>query len=408
MPDDRPPRIRNEINRDNPRERGRHFLAARLMPLRPKDAETGGPAGPESARTAQEPERRLPHDFRRKLVEQYRHHQRADAARRAAAGSGEAPGEDRPEARQPGPPVPPPVSGWIPIGPSVVRQGQTPALPPVSGRVQAIAVAQGGSPVYAGAANGGVWRSDDSGRTWRSLMESFDVDPPPVAEKDPGADSLSCGAVAIHPAHPDKIYVGTGEAVVHGYFGVGPVVSTDGGQSWVREKAAEDPPALEGSLFYALAVNPRDPDRVVAATTNGIYRREPDRDGGFCWVHTSPPGQNETTSVVATRTGNTTTFYASGTDGHVFTSADGESWDEIGIACPGTDGEPAFPGEDVKRVGLAVQPANGRVVYALVARKTDEKLHGVYRLDLADGTWRKVLGVPGRPARWPGSVGRRS
>jgi hypothetical protein len=88
VPDDRPPRIRNEINRDNPRERGRHFLAARLMPLRPKDAETGGPAGPESARMALEPERRLPHDFRRRLVEQYRHHQRADAAagflRRAA------------------------------------------------------------------------------------------------------------------------------------------------------------------------------------------------------------------------------------------------------------------------------------------------------------------------------------
>jgi hypothetical protein len=408
VPDDRSPQIRNEINRDNPRERGRQFLAARLMPLRPKDAEAGGPAGPESARLAQEPER-LPHDFRRRLVEQYRRHQRADAARRAAAGSGEAPGEDRPEARQPGPPVPPPVSGWIPIGPSVVRQGQTPALPPVSGRVQAIAVARGGNPVYAGAANGGVWRSDDSGRTWRSLMESFDVDPHPVAEKDPGADSLSCGAVAIHPAHPDKIYVGTGEPVVHGYFGVGPVVSSDGGQSWVRETVAGDNSlALKGSLFYALAVDPGDPDRVVAATTKGLYRREPDRDGGYCWVHKPSGGQGETTSVVATRTGNTTTFYASGTDGHVFTSADGESWDEIGNACPGTDGEPAFPGENVKRVGLAVQPTNGCVVYALVARKTDEKLHGLYRLDLADGTWRKVLGVPadllGGLGRWGGGA----
>jgi len=57
------------------------------VPLRPKDAETGDPAGPESARLAREPERRLPHDFRRRLVEQYRRHQRAEAGRRLAAPS---------------------------------------------------------------------------------------------------------------------------------------------------------------------------------------------------------------------------------------------------------------------------------------------------------------------------------
>ena len=55
--------------------------------------------------------------------------------------------------------------------------------------------------------------------------ESFDVNPPPVADQDIGSDSLSCGALAIHPAHPDKIYVGTGEGVFFGYFGVGPASS---------------------------------------------------------------------------------------------------------------------------------------------------------------------------------------
>ena len=406
MPDDRTPRARSEVNRDNPGERERQFLDGRLAPLRPKGGAEGAPAGPDSARLAGQPQRRLSRDFRRRLVEQYRRRRRAETEQRPAARpAGTVDGENAPGAeRSAGPPRSALMNEWVSIGPSVVRQGQSPARPPISGRVRAIAVAQGGSRVYAGAANGGVWRSDDSGRTWHSLMgpESFDVNPPPVPGQETGSDSLACGALAIHPADPDKIYVGTGEGVFFGYFGVGPVVSSDGGRSWVREETASGSPTLEGSRFYALAVNPGKPDQVVAATTEGLYRREPDGDGGFWWAQKTPHGregrvpggQDETTSVVAARMGNATTFYASSLEGHVFTSADGESWDEIGKGFPGTNAEPAFPGPDVVRVGLAVQPTNPGVVYALAARRKNKKLHGLYRLELTDGTWRKVQGVP--------------
>jgi hypothetical protein len=395
--DARSPRARNKVNRDNPRERGRQFLGVRQAPLRPKGAAPGALASPESTRLAREPERRMPRDLRVRLVEQYRRHQRAEAEQRRAARPGEAMGGEVAEAgRSPGPSARPWVSEWISIGPSVVRQGQSPALPPISGRVRALAVARGGSRLYVGAANGGVWRSDDAGKTWRSLMEpeSFDVNPPPVAGEDMGSDSLSCGALAIHPDHPDKIYVGTGEGVFFGYFGVGPVVSSDGGRTWVREKVADGSAALEGRRMYALAVDPGNPDRVVAATMEGLYLREPDGKRGFRWAYKWPGGKNETTSVVATRTGSTTTFYASGAEGHVFASTDGQDWAEIGEGFPGTGAEPAFPGPDVERVGLAVQPTDPSVVYALVARKKNKKLHGLYRLELTEGIWRKVLGVP--------------
>jgi hypothetical protein len=382
----------NGHHRDNPRERGRQFLGVRLAPLRPKGAGAGAPASPDDA----EYERRLPRDHRAGLMRQYRSHQRAEAAERLAARPRDAMGGDPSGTGEPPERPGPPVSEWLPIGPSVVRQGQTPALPPVSGRARALAVARGGNRVYAGAANGGVWRSDDAGKTWRSLMDpgSFDVDPLPVAGQDMGSDSLSCGALAIHPDHPDKIYVGTGEGVFFGYFGVGPVVSSDGGRSWVRENVKHGSAALEGSRIYALAVDPGDPERVVAATMEGLYRREPAADGGFCWAYKWPGGRDETTSVVATSKGNTTMFYASGAKGHVFASTDGDNWEEVGQAFRGTGAEPAFPGPDVERVGLAVQPGNPAVIYALVARKKNKKLHGLYRLDLTDGTWRKVLGVP--------------
>ena len=69
-------------------------------------------------------------------------------------------------------------------------------------------------------------------------------------------------------------------------------------------------------------------------------------------------GQERTNSVVAARSGDTTTFYATGPQGQVLTSTDGDHWEEIGMGFPGADGQPAFPGPDVVRVGLTVQRTN--------------------------------------------------
>jgi hypothetical protein len=112
------------------------------------------------------------------------------------------------------------------------------------------------------------------------------------------ADSLACGAIAINPAGPDRIYVGTGEGesarfffnsfgplgVVYSYAGVGVLRNDAGGDGpWVTEPVKAGSPTLLGQAFYALAVDPVDAERVVGATTAGIYRREPDGAGGYQW-----------------------------------------------------------------------------------------------------------------------------
>jgi len=124
-----------------------------------------------------------------------------------------------PEPPPPEAPQPPPANNWIPIGPSVLRQGQGGVKPATSGRTVGIAVAPGGARLYIGAANGGVWRSEDTGLTWYSLMEAFDLNPTNLA-----SDSLACGAIALVPGmsvNQDRIYVGTGEGQGGAYFGVG-------------------------------------------------------------------------------------------------------------------------------------------------------------------------------------------
>ena len=98
------------------------------------------------------------------------------------------------------------MSRWNSVGPSVVKQGQGGVKPDTSGRTTGIAVTRGGSTIYVATANGGVWRSDNTGQSWHSLMDAFDLNPQHVA-----SDSLACGAIAIDLDNPDLVYVGTGD-----------------------------------------------------------------------------------------------------------------------------------------------------------------------------------------------------
>lgn len=62
-------------------------------------------------------------------------------------------------------------NNWTPLGPAVIERAQTGNRGPISGRVPGIAIAPGGLRIYVASADGGVWRSDDGGRRWRSTMD---------------------------------------------------------------------------------------------------------------------------------------------------------------------------------------------------------------------------------------------
>ena len=383
-----------------PLERERAFLQERFSRLVPKEERTRGleptpgpitlepepeeiaPEGPET-RAVPLPEAA---EARQRALEEYRERLQ-EKGETGPPGMRAVPPESAGFPPPPVAPVPPPANNWVPIGPSVLRKGQGGVLPAVSGRTPAIAVATGGMRVYAGAANGGVWRSDDSGLTWRSLMEAFDLDPLTLA-----SDSLAVGAIAIDLANPDRVFVGSGEGAGGAYFGVGPLFSPDGGANWVTEPVAPGSPALAGSAFYALALDPGDPNRVVAGTRQGVYRREPDGAGGFRWAQKTMGATTWVPSVVAARSGTTTTFYGARWFGPVFSSTDGHTWNIVGTG---------FPTANVARISLAVQPNNPNIVYALVTRSApagsvpaNGHLLGVWRLDTADGVWRQVTGTP--------------
>jgi hypothetical protein len=77
-----------------------------------------------------------------------------------------------------------------------------------SGRVAAIAVDPRDARIlYVGAATGGLWKSLDGGFTWQPRMDGQAVN--------------SIGAVAVSPAAPHVVWVGSGEANARNSMGVG-------------------------------------------------------------------------------------------------------------------------------------------------------------------------------------------
>jgi hypothetical protein len=122
----------------------------------------------------------------------------------------------------------------------------------VAGRITALAAAPDGT-LFAGAADGGVWKSTDGGQHWT-----------PVTDSQP---TLSIGALLVIPSNGGyTVYAGTGEANTNSdsYAGVGVLASTDGGSTWHRVGG----PELNGALIFRLA---HDGSTLFAATSHGLY-----------------------------------------------------------------------------------------------------------------------------------------
>jgi cell division septation protein DedD len=97
--------------------------------------------------------------------------------------------------------LPQSMTTWTPLGPAPIPNGQTSDVSvPVSGRTIAIAVhPTDPDTVYAGAAQGGLWKSTDGGTNWTPLFE-FQL------------ETEAIGAITIDPIDSNIVYIGTGEA----------------------------------------------------------------------------------------------------------------------------------------------------------------------------------------------------
>ena len=104
----------------------------------------------------------------------------------------------------------------------------------------------------------------------------------PIFDQQP---TQSIGAIAVAPSDPNIIYVGSGEGLHRPDLSVGDGIyrSSDAGKTWTHL-------GLRGAQqIPALAIDPRDPNRLFAAVLGHPYGPSAERgifrstDGGVTW-----------------------------------------------------------------------------------------------------------------------------
>ncbi len=241
-----------------------------------------------------------------------------------------------------------------------------------------------------GVASGGVWTTENAGTTWRPLFDS--------------EGSFSIGAVAIDPADPLVLWVGTGEnnSQRSVAYGDGVYKSTDGGATWSNVGLGDS------QHIGKILIDPRDSDVVWVAAQGPLWNAGGDRglyvtrDGGRSWTKSLAISDDTGVSDVAFHPRDPDTLYATayqrrrhvwtlidgGPESAIYRSADGgASWQETSRGLPEVD---------LGRVGLAVTPAAPDWVYAVVEAADGEG--GFYRSTDRGASWQKRSGyVPGGP-----------
>jgi photosystem II stability/assembly factor-like uncharacterized protein len=236
---------------------------------------------------------------------------------------------------------------------------------------------------YFGAVGGGLWKTTDSGLTWRAVT-------------DGQLHSSSVGSVAVAESNPDVVYIGMGETELRGNImqGDGVYKTTDAGKTWTHMGLADT------QAIARVRVHPTNPDIVYAAAFGHPYGRNANRgvfrskDGGKAWQKVlyksdhagavdlvmDPHNPNVLFAAIWDANRTSWSLTSGGPDSGLFKTTDGgDHWTEI-------TRNPGLPAGVVGKIGVTVSGADGARVYAIVENENG----GVFASDDAGATWKKV------------------
>jgi photosystem II stability/assembly factor-like uncharacterized protein len=277
---------------------------------------------------------------------------------------------------------------WRMVGP--FRGGRTRAAAGVASQPNVFYVAQ---------VNGGVWKTNDYGRTWQPI---FDDQP-----------TQSVGAIAVAPSDPNIIYVGSGEGLHRPDLSVGDGIykSTDAGKTWKHLGLAD------AQQIPQIAVDPRNPNRVFAAVLGHPYGPNEQRgvfrslDGGQTWQRVLYKDANTGASDLEIDPKSPNVVYAALWESRLGPSEDGNELEGTGGGIykstdGGTTWRPLTGGlpNNAVQFDVAIAPSQPSRLYVAVSTERsarNERQAGpsisLYRSDDAGATWARIT-TDERPA----------
>ncbi|HEU0081556.1 MAG TPA: hypothetical protein VFQ87_01680 [Bradyrhizobium sp.] len=251
----------------------------------------------------------------------------------------------------------------------------------VGGRMTSVACApKKPETIWAGAAGGGVWKSDDGGQHWHGLWHS--------------QPTLNIGSMAVDPNNPATVYCGTGEANLSAdsYPGVGIFRSADGGESW-QILAPADATGIP-TRIGCLVVDPFDSTHLclggVTHSAGGSDGMFASRNGGLSWGRLTFPGSGpyRCHAIVFHPTIRDTffaTISARGAQSGIWKSTNGgTSWTHLKNGLPSP--------ELIERTSLAIAASQPSVIYAISSAQ-DESVLGVFRSSDGGASWVNIAGT---------------
>ncbi len=261
---------------------------------------------------------------------------------------------------------------WTNVGPN--RGGRSVAVSGVRTRP---------AEYYFGATGGGLWKTTDSGASWKCVTDGF-------------LGSSSVGAIGVCDSNPDTVYIGMGERDIRGNVAQGDGVykSTDAGKTWTSVGLKDT------RVVSRVVVDPKNPDVVYVAALGHVWGANKERgvfktnDGGRSWSKVLFESDKAGAVDLVMDPNDSKTLYAAtweawrrpwtlnsgGPGSKLWKSTDaGVHWSDL-------TRNSGLPKGVVGKMGVAVAATNSKRIFAIVEAQDG----GIFRSDDAGETWTKL------------------
>ncbi len=244
----------------------------------------------------------------------------------------------------------PSAANWTFKGPSTTPGGYNGL-----GRVNCMAFHPTNSNTFwVGTPAGGLWKTTNGGNSWTTNTDNLPV--------------LGISDIAIHPTNANTMYIATGDGDLGSLYldgdtkSIGVLKSTNGGTNWNTTGLNWN--VTSQKLIRRLIINPVDPQILLAAASDGIWRTT---NGGATWSNV--------------RSGYFIDLEFKPTDPSIVYASTYPSWDGGAQIYRSTNSGASWASvitlPDVMRINLAVSPAFPELVDAVCAN-TQAGLAGLW------------------------------
>lgn len=256
----------------------------------------------------------------------------------------------------------------------------------IGGRFNCVAVDPTNSNImYAGSANGGVWKTTNNGNTWVPITDMLPFQ--------------AVGAIAINPTNANEIWIGMGDVNISGtiYAGDGVYKSLDAGVTWTYLGLSNT------YVVSSIIFNPANTSEVLVGTMGNQFNRDNNRgmyrttNSGVSFTNTlflndstgvidmiqnpATPSTIYATTFSRLRTNSMSVVY--GTEVYVYKSTDfGQTWTQLAGGLPN--------GGTHQRLGIALCAGSPNTLYASYSTSDGFTYPELYKSVNGGTTWSQV------------------